>query len=318
MRKAAVSLLLTTRPPVGLFASLAASLALFVTNPVIGPMPHLLLAAAFFATVSGGFLINDALDAAKDRINHIDRPVARGDLSPRTALIVGIVFSAIALLLALLLPLKAALLLSATVALLLAYASITRFVGGLFKTLTVAVLAPTPILTGATVGGEILHLLAPAFLVSAITVIRELAFDIADAPGDRMSGIATFAVVHGREAALRLAWAVLGCTLAAVLLLALTSSVLKPLAFAGCAIAALTPLALGLRGFQTKPSPSSYHRFGVQLSHLTLFLTGGAILFGGLRAPRTHGPADPGSLAVLLVGLVLLVAAVSLLDRFNR
>jgi 4-hydroxybenzoate polyprenyltransferase len=78
---------------------------------------------AFSAMASAAYLVNDVRDAEQDRLHPVKRlrPVARGDLSPRLALIVAALLAVPALAVAAALGLRALLLLAAFAALQAAY-----------------------------------------------------------------------------------------------------------------------------------------------------------------------------------------------------
>jgi geranylgeranylglycerol-phosphate geranylgeranyltransferase len=72
------------RPGNAIIAGLAAILGYFIAAGIVVPGTLILFAIVFLIT-SGGNTINDFFDARIDRINRPDRPIPRGEVSPRQA-----------------------------------------------------------------------------------------------------------------------------------------------------------------------------------------------------------------------------------------
>ena len=129
---------------------------------------------------------NDYHDLEADRINQTNRPLPKGDLSPKTALILSIIAAVVALPLMVIysLWLKGSVLIgNIIVAAIIGLAFL--FVGALFS--------------------ELNRMITPSLLAFGFTVVREFIKDMADAEGDRAAGLTTFPVKFGLETSARVA-----------------------------------------------------------------------------------------------------------------
>lgn len=184
----------------GLVGVLGATVAL-------GSLPSyeksLMIFLVVFLGCSWGNIINDYFDYEIDKINRPNRPLPRGALSRKVALVYGLCLSALGLLIAYMLNLWA--FLFAFGAYLLMYLYAWRLKPApLVGNLAVATLTGATPLYGAIAVGKIGlagYLALCAFLVN---VAREIFKDVEDVEGDKAHGAKTLPIVWGVEKASKL------------------------------------------------------------------------------------------------------------------
>ncbi len=158
-------------------------------------LPELLfLALAAGAATAFGNVINDVRDIDGDRVNHPNRPLVRGLLSPATAVRYALLLAAAALACAWAVSTLHVAAAAVPLALLLAYALALKGIP-LTGNMLVATLVAYPVLFGALGSGHIERLLIPAALAFLLNLSREIVKDIQDATGDRATGIRTSAAL---------------------------------------------------------------------------------------------------------------------------
>ncbi|MDQ2052787.1 geranylgeranylglycerol-phosphate geranylgeranyltransferase [Natronolimnohabitans sp. A-GB9] len=198
-------LLELTRPVNVIAASVLTFIGAFVAGGIAGS--SLQVAAAVAATglaVGAGNAINDYFDREIDRINEPDRPIPRGAVSPRGALVFSGLLFALAVALAFVLPVAAIAIAVINLVALVAYTEYFKGLPGLGNAL-VAYLVGSTFLFGAAAVSD----MAPAvvlFLLSAIaTLTREIIKDVEDLEGDREEGLNTLPIAIGERPALYIA-----------------------------------------------------------------------------------------------------------------
>jgi geranylgeranylglycerol-phosphate geranylgeranyltransferase len=175
------------------------------------------VAAAILATVlatGGGDAINDYFDRDVDRINDPERPIPRGDVSPRGALAFSGVLMALAVGLALTLPPVAVAIAGINLVALITYTEFFKGTPGGGNAL-VAYLGGSTFLFGGAVVGSFRAAGVLALLAAVSTFAREIIKDVEDVTGDREEGLETLPVVVGERRATGLAVASLAVALAA-------------------------------------------------------------------------------------------------------
>jgi len=162
--------------------------------------------AAVGATVmatAGGNAINDFFDREIDRINAPDRPIPRGAIAARTALGFSLLLFAVAVGLALTLPLLAIVIAALNLVLLVSYTTVFKGLPGAGNAVVAYLGGSTFLFGGAAVG----NLWTPAvlFVLAALaTFAREIVKDVEDMTGDEAEGLRTLPIVVGRRRAVRL------------------------------------------------------------------------------------------------------------------
>ena len=157
--------------------------------------------ATSFALTAASMVINDYYDREIDAINEPNRPIPRGDVSPKAALIFALVLSIIGFVAAFETNLPS--LLVAVIAWIIAITYITKGKGtGLPGNFLVSATVVIPFIYGGLTAGQIeastLLFVAIAFLSNTG---REVTKGIVDVEGDRSHKIRTIAVTYGERTA---------------------------------------------------------------------------------------------------------------------
>jgi geranylgeranylglycerol-phosphate geranylgeranyltransferase len=206
-----------TRPVNAIVAGILTFTGAFVAqgSDVVGSAEPVLVATlvTILATAAGN-TINDHFDIETDQINNPDRPIPRGAVTPRTALVSSIVLFAAAGALALVLPLLATAIALLNIVLLVAYTEIFKGLPGVGNAV-VAYLGGSAFLFGGAAVGDIA---APGilFLLAALaTFSREVIKDVEDIEGDKQKDITTLPLVIGERSSLTVS-AVFLCLMVAI------------------------------------------------------------------------------------------------------
>lgn len=164
-----------------------------------------ILAAAVGGLIGGGAnAINDYFDVAIDRINKPKRPLARGDLAPRSALIIWLVCTLGGISLNFFLNSASFwVAVAASVGLFLYSAVLKGTV--LLGNLLVAAMTGLALIYGGVVAGFPEQALFPALFAFLINFGREIVKDVEDMEGDRQGNAVTLPVKFGVSKALALA-----------------------------------------------------------------------------------------------------------------
>jgi geranylgeranylglycerol-phosphate geranylgeranyltransferase len=157
--------------------------------------------ATSFALTAASMVINDFYDREIDAINEPNRPIPRGDVSPKEALIFALVLSMIGLIAAFKTNLPS--LIVAVIAWIISLTYITEGKGtGLPGNFLVSATVVIPFIYGGLIVGQIetstLLFVAIAFLSNTG---REVTKGIVDVKGDRSHKIKTIAVTYGERTA---------------------------------------------------------------------------------------------------------------------
>jgi len=157
--------------------------------------------ATSFALTAASMVINDFYDRKIDAINEPNRPIPRGDVSPKEALIFALVLSMIGLIAAFKTNLPS--LIVAVIAWIISLTYITEGKGtGLPGNFLVSATVVIPFIYGGLIVGQIerftLLFVAIAFLSNTG---REVTKGIVDVEGDRSHNIKTIAVTYGERTA---------------------------------------------------------------------------------------------------------------------
>ena len=157
------------------------------------------LSAAIGATVlatGAGNAINDYFDREIDRINNPERPIPRGDVSPRGAVVLSSGLFAVAVGFAITLPPVAILIAVVNLLGLVAYTTLFKGRPGAGNAL-VAYLGGSTFLFGAAAVGRVLDGAVLFALAALSTFAREVLKDVEDVEGDRAEGLRTLPIVVG-------------------------------------------------------------------------------------------------------------------------
>ncbi|WP_336002602.1 geranylgeranylglycerol-phosphate geranylgeranyltransferase [Halorientalis halophila] len=255
-----------TRPINAVAASVLTFIGAFVAVGWSLQTPQVVAAvvATGFATGAGN-AINDYFDREIDRINAPDRPIPRGAVSPRGALVfsVGLFLAAVAFTLALL-PLPAIAIAVFNLLALVTYTELFKGLPGVGNALVAYLGGSTFLFGGAAVGA--IEPTVVLFLLAALsTLAREIIKDVEDVAGDREEGLNTLPIAVGEGQSLGLAAALL-------VVAALASPVPYLLGTFGVAyLVAVVPADLvmlyaGYEGFGDPTAGQSHLKYGMFLA----------------------------------------------------
>ena len=168
----------------GVIGALVASFIAAGTGIVDCWQNVLIMAAVVFLFVAGGNSINDSIDYEIDKVSHPERPVPKGEITPRQARNVGyaLLFGSFAVSI-LTFDISAIVLVLIAVILMIAYETALKqrgFVGNV----TIAVLTGMVFLVGAAMVGPWTENIYIAVMAAAVSVGREISKDIEDMEGD--------------------------------------------------------------------------------------------------------------------------------------
>jgi len=263
-------------------------LGAYLTTGVIPDTPVMLASASVLFLAAGCYALDDVSDLPSDRANHrLDRPLVDGTLSVRAARIAGGIAFALAAVVALLSATAASLVIGLGAVVAVVYnrwlqSSLT------LKNVLFAGAFPAPLVVGWLAGGGNP---APLFLYCVVLVFVvglgfETMIDLADAEGDRRSGVVTFATRYGTALSSRVAAAL--DIAAAILVVLLFFLPVDPrlqwnVLFLG--IAAAAALCYGLVGLALVRNRASARVFALKkLAFLTVNMGLVAIVLGLLVA----------------------------------
>ncbi len=151
---------------------------------IIGYSKEVILGmAVVFLSMAGGNVLNDYYDRDVDLINHPNRPIPSGKISPKTAVLYGAILFGIALFLAFLInPCALAIAAYAQIIMLLYESSLKKegFVGNV----AISILVGMIFIFGGAIIGNIQKVILFAFMAGLANLGREIVKDIEDICGD--------------------------------------------------------------------------------------------------------------------------------------
>ena len=194
-----------TRPGNAVAAGGLTFVGAFVAGGLSAPAPTAFAVVATVLATGGGNAINDYFDREIDAINRPDRPIPRGAVSPRGALLFSGLLFAVAVGLTLLLPLFAIAIALINLVALVAYTELFKGLPGVGNALVAYLTGSTFLYGGAAVEGNLSPVVVLFALAASATMAREVVKDVEDAAGDRKEGLRTLPIVLGRRRALAVA-----------------------------------------------------------------------------------------------------------------
>ena len=220
MRETVVGLLGLTRPGNAVASGVLTFVGAFVAGIggtdaglVVDTSPAVRTGAAVGATVfavGAGNTINDYFDREIDRINAPERPIPRGAVSPRGALVFSVLLFAAAVGLSLLLPVGAIGLALLNLLALVAYTELFKGLPGVGNLVVAYLGGSTFLFGGLAVGGDLATAGVLFGLAALSTFAREVIKDVEDVAGDREEGLNTLPIAVGERRALVVAAVALG------------------------------------------------------------------------------------------------------------
>lgn len=133
---------------------------------------------------AGGNTINDCLDAKIDRVNHPDRPIPSGRISPSMAWVWSVVELILGIIIGLAVNMICGVIAAMAVVLLLAYEAAGLKNAGLPGNVTISLLTALLFVTGGAAAGNIIPTLSLALLAFLASLGREIIKDMEDMAGD--------------------------------------------------------------------------------------------------------------------------------------
>jgi len=272
-------LLELTRPANALASGALTGIGAFVANAAPDQLP--LVAAAVAATVfavGAGNAINDYFDSDIDRINNPERPIPRGAVSERGALVFSAVLFALAAGLALTLPTLALAIAAFNLVLLVAYTKFFKGTPGAGNALVAYLGGSTFLFGGATVG-NVEPTVVLGLLAAVSTLAREIIKDVEDVDGDREEGLRTLPVVVGDRRAL-------GLALALIVVAVLASPLPYLLDMLGTAYLVVVAPAVGVmlyagyEGFADPTAGQAHLKYGMFLAILSFIVGRATVVIG--------------------------------------
>ncbi|RRJ33426.1 geranylgeranylglycerol-phosphate geranylgeranyltransferase [Halocatena pleomorpha] len=203
-----------TRPVNALAAGILTLIGAYVSGGIVQqPVSASAAGVATVLATGAGNAINDYFDREIDRINAPDRPIPRGDISPRGALGLSIGLFVAAVCFSLVLPRLAIAIAVVDLVALVAYTELFKGLPGVGNVVVACLGGSTFLFGGAAVESGSLQTAATlAFLAALSTITREIVKDVEDIDGDRQEGLNTLPIAIGARPALLIA--LVGCLLA--------------------------------------------------------------------------------------------------------
>ena len=256
-----------TRPVNAIAAGALTLIGAYIAgNIVIHPLNAGLATAATVFAVGAGNAINDYFDREIDRINAPERPIPRGVVSPRSALVFSIVCFAIAIGLALTLPLLAVGIASINLVALVAYTELFKGLPGAGNVVVAYLGGSTFLFGGAAMASADLTTVATLAVLAALsTLTREIIKDVEDITGDRQQNLNTLPIAIGERASLLIA---LACIITAVIA-SPYPSLLGPFGVVYLAVvlpADVIMLVASVEGFRDPTAAQSHIKYGMFLA----------------------------------------------------
>jgi 4-hydroxybenzoate polyprenyltransferase len=250
-------------------------------------MPVILSAAAVFFVAAGCYSFDDLSDLAGDKLNErTDRPLVTGVVTLREAKATGSIAFALALAAAITSGAASGLLIGLGAMVAMVY---NRWLQGLIplKNVLFAGAFPVPLLIGWLAAGGTP---GPLFLYAIVLVFTvglgfETMIDVADAEGDRRSGVATFATRYGTRLSSQVSATLhmMGAALVLLLYVLPVDTRLQgnELFLALAAVAALSNTLIGVALTRNHSAP---HVLALKRRAFLVLTTGVAAIFIGLFA----------------------------------
>lgn len=266
-----------TRPVNAVAAGILTLIGAYVAGSITTHPFHAGMAGAATVLAAGaGNTINDYFDREIDRINAPDRPIPRGAVSARGALVFSVCSFVLAVGLATVLPLLAIGIAAIDLVALIAYTELFKGLPGVGNVVVACLGGSTFLFGGAAVASDDLAIVGTLAVLAALsTVTREIVKDVEDIVGDRQEGLNTLPIAIGERASLTLA---LACTIVAVLAspLPYTLGTFGPVYLVVLAPADAILLLASIESFRDPTAAQSHIKYGMFLA-AAAFIAGRAV-----------------------------------------
>ena len=191
--------------PLNLFQG---GIAVLVTGTLMKDFPEwqlvLFALGIVWALTGAGNALNDYCDAEIDRVNRPGRPIPRGLITPKAALVFSVALFLTGIILVIPIISAELLVIVGLAIILMIIYSLYLKVRPFWGNLTVALILGMAFLFAGAVFGDIGRGIPPFFLAFGFTLIREIIKDIQDVKGDRKVAARTVPLQYGIPLARRL------------------------------------------------------------------------------------------------------------------
>lgn len=200
------------RPTLGVLAAVAGCVTIYALNSTTSIQQYLLTANILICMTSASFAIDDYWDVEQDRINHPERPLPSGSLSPNQAWWTAVTLFTGAAIASIPLGLYPSILVFISILLLWNYSHILTYNGILGNAIVAASVAAL-IFLGSLVAARPWGMLYPICFLFCYIFAKEIIWDVHDIKGDRSQDILTIANRWGTRTAFSIVWGILGLLL---------------------------------------------------------------------------------------------------------
>lgn len=248
------------RLPVAIVAALAGCATIYALNSAASLQQYLLTATILLFTHSASCAINDYWDVDKDRIDHPERPLPSGRLSPKQVWWVALILFIGAVVAAIPLGIYCLILVTVSSILLWNYSHILQQ-SGILANFIVSTITAAVILLGSLVVDRPLAMLYPIWFLFFYIFAKEIIWDLHDTAGDRSQGIVTIPNSWGKETAFWLAWGLMAMLIVSIPIAILLLPMAHPLMFLVFSTAMMLIVTITLARYQQQDSVSAYEGF---------------------------------------------------------
>lgn len=248
------------RLPVAIVAALAGCATIYALNSTASLQQYLLTATILLCTHSAACAINDYWDVDKDRIDHPERPLPSGRLSPEQVWWVALILFIGAVIAAIPLGISCLILVTVSSILLWNYSHIL-LQSGILANFIVATITAAVILLGSLVVYRPLAMLYPICFLFFYILAKEIIWDLHDTVGDRSQGIVTIPNTWGKKTAFWIAWGLMGTLIVSIPIAMLLLPMAHPLMFLIFSTAMMLIVTITLARYQQQGSVNAYERF---------------------------------------------------------
>ncbi len=231
------------RPTLGILAAVAGCVTIYALNSVTPLQQYLLTAIVLFCMTSACFAIDDYWDVNQDRINHPERPLPSGCLSPQQAWWAAVMLFTGAAIAAIPLGIYPFILVAVSTVLLWNYSHILTYSGILGNAIVAASVASL-IFLGSLVADRPGGMLYPICFLFCYILAKEIVWDVHDTEGDRAQGIVTIANHWGTRTSFFIAWGLVGMLVISIPMAVWLLPMAHPFLF--ITFSPIVPLSLGI------------------------------------------------------------------------
>jgi geranylgeranylglycerol-phosphate geranylgeranyltransferase len=221
------SFLTIIRPFVSSISGFIATVVYFQTTNKFQIQPAIFLFFIVFLTTAYGFVLNDYFDIEKDKIDHKNRPLPSGKISPKNALLLSVLFATLSLFFSIFIGIEGLIINILTISLLGIYSKINNKYGVLANIIT-ATISSFVLIIGMSVGSFSWIIFYLSFATFFLILGREIILDIRDLNSDRAIGKESYPLKHGIKKSVNMAILLFSIT---SLILLVTSAITNSLGF---------------------------------------------------------------------------------------